>query len=227
MIRDALAVVLVVCGAVWLAQQRAPAASGGGTLFLPDGWAGDAAGEPIEPDQGTTIFEDVIVSLTPSTYAPAAVTPDVASRNQKAFLDMIAFAEGTAGRGDDGYNILFGGAEFDGYARHPRVYVPFGNTTSSAAGRYQFLARTWDGLAAKLGLPDFGPASQDAGALELIRERGALADVQAGRTVRAINKVARVWASLPGAGYGQPERRLSALLNAYAQAGGISEVTTA
>nr|WP_284402127.1 glycoside hydrolase family 104 protein [Acidovorax sp. SUPP2825] len=140
---------------------------------------------------------------------------------------MIAFAEGTAGRGDDGYNILFGGAEFEGYERHPRVYVAFGNTTSSAAGRYQFLARTWDGLAAKMGLQDFGPASQDAGALELIRERGALADVQAGRTVKAINKVAKVWASLPGAGYGQPERRLSVLLNAYARAGGISEVTTA
>ena len=88
------------------------------------------------------------------------------------------------------------------------------------SGRYQILARTWDGVRRKLGLSDFTPASQDAAAVELIRERGALADVQAGRTVRAIGKVAKVWASLPGAGYNQPERQLSALMQAYASAGG-------
>ncbi|AVS76410.1 muramidase [Paracidovorax cattleyae] len=131
---------------------------------------------------------------------------------------MIAWAEGTTG--DDGYRTLFGGGKFDSFADHPRIYVPFRNTSSSAAGRYQILARTWDGLRAKLGLPDFGPDSQDAAALELIRERGALNDVDAGRVSAAIAKVAKVWASLPGAGYSQPERSLMALMGVYQQAGG-------
>lgn len=216
-----LAGVVVVLVAVDLArrQQGQDAAVWDG--ILPDGWQGLApewAGG--EPDQTTTIFEDVIVSLTPSTYAPVDVPADIAASNVRAFLDMIAYSEGTKGVGDDGYNQLFGYSTFDSYADHPRKYIPFRNTTTSAAGRYQILARTWDGVRGKLGLPDFSPASQDAAAVELIRERGALGDVQAGRTVQAINKVAKVWASLPGAGYNQPERKLSALLSAYASAGG-------
>lgn len=176
-----------------------------------------------ERDQSPSIMESAVINFSPSSYTGANVSPEMAARNEAAFLDMIAHAEGTKGRGEDGYNILFGYGRFDSYADHPRVYVPFGTTTSSAAGRYQILARTWDGLRGKLGLADFSPASQDAAAIELIRERGALNDVRAGRVQTAIDKVRKVWASLPGAGYGQPERRLSSLLNAYASAGGSME----
>ncbi|CAN7409044.1 glycoside hydrolase family 24 protein [Acidovorax sp. LjRoot194] len=218
-----LAGAVVVLVAVDLARRQAGqgAPEWGGTL--PDGWA-DLVPEwgASEPDQTTTFFEDVIVNLSPSTYAPSNVAPDVAAANVRAFLDMIAYAEGTAGYPGGGYNTLFAGGQFEGFADHPRIYVPFRTTSSSAAGRYQILARTWDGLQGKLNLPDFGPASQDAAAVELIRERGALGDVQAGRTVRAIGKVAKVWASLPGAGYNQPERKLTALLQAYAGAGGTT-----
>ena len=222
----AIAAVAVVGLAAVLASRQQ--GQGGGMAFtLPDGWDFSLDGTSAEPDQNTNFFEDIAVTFTPSTYAPAAVPADVASKNTRAFLEMIAFAEGTAGVGDDGYNVLFGYGTFDSYADHPRVYVPFGKTTSSAAGRYQFLARTWDGLRSKLGLPDFGPASQDAGAIELIRQRGALADVQAGRIPQAIEKVSKVWASMPKAGYGQPERSMAALLDAYARAGGQYEVTTA
>jgi lysozyme len=65
---------------------------------------------------------------------------------------------------------------------------------STAAGRYQIIKPTWLSLKSKLGLPDFSPASQDAAAIELIRQRGALADVQAGRIESAVNKCAKVWA---------------------------------
>jgi lysozyme len=92
---------------------------------------------------------------------------------------------------------------------------------SSAAGAYQILARTWDGVRAKLGLPDFSPASQDAAAVELIRQRGALADVRAGRFAVAVDKCKKEWASLPGAGYGQPENSLARLQNAYVSSGGM------
>lgn len=219
MIVRALLVVAVVAAAVELARRRMPE----------DGYAPEITFENVlpqwggEPDQGANFVESIVVNFSPSTWAPANVAPDVASRNARAFLDMIAFAEGTAGHGDDGYNVLFGYGQFDSYADHPRIYVPFGSTSSSAAGRYQILARTWDGLRAKLGLPDFSPASQDAAALELIRERGAQNDVHAGRVPQAIEKVRKVWASLPGAGYGQPERAMSNLLAAYGRAGGTLE----
>lgn len=149
--------------------------------------------------------------------------PDQAERNLRAFLDMIATAEGTAG--PNGYRTLFGGALFDGYADHPRQFATFtdraGRTQrTSAAGRYQFLSRTWDELQRALDLPDFSPASQDSAAIELIRRRGALADVKAGRVADAVAKVAPIWASLPGAGYAQPERQLSTLVAAFEAAGG-------
>ncbi|MGC7995735.1 lysozyme, partial [Salmonella enterica] len=75
--------------------------------------------------------------------------------------------------------------------------------SSTAAGRYQLLARYFDAYKKQLNLPDFSPASQDAIALQQIKERGALADVDAGRFDIAVGKVRNIWASLPGAGYGQ------------------------
>ena len=176
-----------------------------------------------EGDQTASVLDEVTVAITPSTYYPANVPQSVGDANARAFLDMIAWSEGTSG--PDGYRTLFGGGTFDSFADHPRVYVPFRNTSSSAAGRYQILARTWDSLQNTLHLPDFSPDSQDRAALELIRQRGALNDVRAGRTAAAISKVSKVWASLPGAGYSQPERQLAALLQVYADAGGSSEVT--
>lgn len=186
---------------------------------------------PPEPpsdntSQTTTVLEDVQVTFDPSTYTPAAVSIDTASVNEKAFLDMLAYAEGTAG--PDGYRTLFGGGLFDSFADHPRQIFSFTNKRgealkTSAAGRYQFLARTWDDLARRLSLPDFGPESQDAGALELVRQRGALADVQAGRINQAIAKCSKVWASLPGAGYAQPERKLTTLIAQFQGAGGNLE----
>lgn len=36
-----------------------------------------------------------------------------------------------------------------------------------------------------------------------------------------MGKVSNLWASLPGAGYGQPEHRLETLVAAYQRAGGV------
>ena len=83
--------------------------------------------------------------------------------------------------------------------------------------------RTWDELARRLQLPDFGPESQDAAALELIRQRGATNDVRAGRISQAIAKCAPIWASLPGAGYAQNENKLTSLVAQYQAAGGNLE----
>lgn len=144
-------------------------------------------------------------------------------QNVLAFLATLAVSEGTAGRGDDGYNILVGGTTFAGYRAHPRrrIWLPRYEIFSTAAGRYQFLWRTWRALAKKLALLDFGPASQDLGAIELIRERGALDDVVAGRLNDALIQCAPVWASLPGAGYGQREHTVERLTQAFIDAGGV------
>lgn len=142
--------------------------------------------------------------------------------NVCAFLDTLAFSEGTRGRGDDGYNVLVGGELFEGYDAHPNrsVWLPRYKVHSTAAGRYQFLGRTWRSLVAALNLTDFSPLSQDRGAIALVRGRGALEDVKAGRFAAAVRKCAKEWASLPGAGYGQRELTIEQLRAVYLAAGG-------
>lgn len=140
------------------------------------------------------------------------------STNLRAFLDVIRAGEGTADA--DGYRRHYGGRLFDGYADHPRVAIKAGQWTSTAAGAYQFLSRTWDEAAKALALPDFSPASQDLAAVFLIRRRGALADAMAGRLDKAIAGCAKEWASLPGSPYGQPTRTREQAHATYAAAGG-------
>ena len=98
------------------------------------------------------------------------------SANLRAFLYLIRWCEGTSG--DNGYRTLFGGGMFDSFADHPRKAItrPLGgkNLTSTAAGAYQVLERTWDECKKALGLPDFSPESQDRAAIYLIKRRGAL-----------------------------------------------------
>ena len=49
----------------------------------------------------------------------------------------------------------------------------------------------------------FSPKSQDAVALQQIKERGALPMIDRGDIRQAIDRCGNIWASLPGAGYGQ------------------------
>lgn len=139
------------------------------------------------------------------------------SARVKAFLDMLAKSEGTAGHGDDGYNILVGYGRFKSYADHPRRLIELPNLgiKSTAAGRYQIREGIFDHYAKKLGLKDFSPASQDDIAVELIRERGAIALIEQGKIPEAIARVRKIWASLPGAGYGQHEQDLKQVLAWY------------
>jgi muramidase (phage lysozyme) len=150
------------------------------------------------------------------------MTRSALGANLSAYLDMIAFSEGTAGKGDDGYNVIVGGKLFEGYKDHPRIVVHLKpGLASSAAGRYQLLERYFDAYSRSLNLLDFSPASQDAIAVQQIRECHALPDVEAGRFDLAVAKTAHIWASLPGANYGQHENRISALRTAYVDAGGV------
>lgn len=206
---------------------------GAAAYLLRDLWQGEAApDEAAAPDADgdlidwtTTLYTDAM-SMAGTDY----------STNERAFLRTIRHAEGTSGA--NGYRTLFGGSLFSGWSDHPRRAVQFTDQAgrrlwTTAAGAYQFMAvsplptggstrvDTWDRIKRKLSLPDFSPASQDAAALELIREAGALADVRAGRFATAISKCRGIWASLPGAGYSQPEKSLAELSRVYQQAGGV------
>src|SRR6266567_3232165 len=143
--------------------------------------------------------------------------------NLNAFLDMIAFSEGTStvAGSDNGYNVLVGGTLFDSYADHPRILVHIREgLDSTAAGRYQLLERYFDFYKKKLNLPDFSPDSQDAIAVQQIKECNALQDIANGNIQSAINQCSHLWASMPGAGYGQRENSLESLLSAYQKLGG-------
>ncbi|MDW5376824.1 glycoside hydrolase family 104 protein [Halomonas sp. HP20-15] len=143
--------------------------------------------------------------------------------NLAAFFDMLAHAEGTVRFGNqDGFNVLVGGGLFHSFDDHPRrsVWLPAYNIHSTAAGRYQFLAGTWDDLVDRFGFRDFSPASQDAGATQLIRQCKALRLIYDGRIREAIHACRTIWASLPGAGYGQREVATDELIDVYRRAGG-------
>ena len=141
--------------------------------------------------------------------------------NLQAFLDTIAYSEGTDnGRQltkDRGYDVVVGGSLFTDYSDHPRrlVDLPKLGIKSTAAGRYQILARFYDAYKKQLSLPDFSPKSQDKIAIQLIKECKALDDINAGRIKDALVKCRSRWASLPGAGYGQMEHKADTLINYF------------
>lgn len=147
--------------------------------------------------------------------------------NLVAFLDTIAYSEGTDKPGqptkDRGYDVLVGGGLFTGYADHPRklIDLPRLGIKSTAAGRYQILARYYDVYKAQLNLPDFSPRSQDLIAIQLIRECKALDDIDTGHIAEALGKCKSRWASLPGAGYGQHEHKLDTLIAVFKRRGGV------
>ena len=91
---------------------------------------------------------------------------------------------------------------------------------STAAGAYQIIRPTWIRVRDRLGLVNFDELSQDAAAIELIRQRGALEDVKAGRFGDAVRKCRQEWASLPGNSARQGQRSFDTLAAWFAGAGG-------
>ena len=146
----------------------------------------------------------------------------------KAFLDLIAYSEGTSTSQvtkNDGYDVIVSGTAgpsvFTDYAKHP--FEDGGSVLvrrepplySSAAGRYQLLARYWRAYKVQLKLLDYSPPNQDAVAIQQIKERHALSLIEAGNVAGAITACATVWASFPGNSYGQGGHALPDLVAKY------------
>lgn len=146
-----------------------------------------------------------------------------------AFLDMLAVSElGEQMLADpasqDGYLVIVGSMPDKlilarEYTDHPRrlIDLPSLGIKSSAAGRYQFIRKTWDWARESLDLSSFRPINQDRAALFLIDYRKATQAIDSGDIEKAIHLCRKEWASLPGAGYGQNEHSLDHLMSAYSQ----------
>lgn len=145
----------------------------------------------------------------------------VGTREQRAMLDTIAWAEG--GRT---YRTMFGGGQFDvskGW-KHPDTVVRTPGYASAAAGRYQYMPNTWNMVSTKLGLQDFSPINQDKGAIWLMDYRlgGNSADIlrREGVSDRVLNAFAQEWAAIPtasgGSYYGQPVKTPKQIRDKYA-----------
>lgn len=225
-----------IAAGLFLAHRQALAA-------LPDELDAEANGEdPTDDPSSSSTLPSVwnSVDLWGMTSAAIedntmtrALTADASADNLQAFLAMIAFSEGTD-RADDPYRVCYGYRHtIDNLSDHPAVSgewrgesianlgPAYAGKVSTAAGRYQLIRPTWLACKKALGLPDFSPESQDKAAAYLIKGRHALDDVIDGRIDAAITKCAPEWASLPGANYGQPERRVSQLVAAFSSAGGL------
>ncbi|NBO39294.1 hypothetical protein EBU99_12010 [bacterium] len=147
---------------------------------------------------------EVLASSKPTSSAVVGVvTATDLPVPVRAFLDVIAFAEGTDGR----YDVVYGGTPFSDFSDHPRIWraSPWGTSGvgSDAAGRYQFLSNSWDEARQALRLKDFSPANQDRAAVYLIKrnsgatyERVKFSQHRANFNA-AVLSLSYVWASLP------------------------------
>ncbi|MGV1143069.1 hypothetical protein ACV56Z_00040 [Staphylococcus aureus] len=97
---------------------------------------------------------------------------------RKAFLDMLAWSEGTDnGRQktrNHGYDVIVGGELFTDYSDHPRKLVTLiPKLKSTGAGRFHFF-RWWDAYRERLGLKDFLSEKSGRCGIAAVKERGAL-----------------------------------------------------
>lgn len=145
------------------------------------------------------------------------------NKNVQAFLGLIRDTEGTA-KGADPYRVYGGSAKNQikdlskpDFKRWGFTQTDGKKNTSSASGAYQFLERTWNGLAKQHGLKDFSPRSQDLGAIALLKQSGALDAILKGDFDTAVKKANRTWASLPGSPYAQHTRSNEYVANSLAK----------
>ena len=99
------------------------------------------------------------------------------NNQRKAFLDMLAWSEGTDnGRQKTEIMVMtsLGGELFTDYSDHPRKLVTLKPQTQINRRRTLPASfRWWDAYRKQLGLKDFSRKSQDAVALQRIKEREA------------------------------------------------------
>ena len=178
--------------------------------------AGVALAIPAHFNSRGETTEEVTISQ-PSPQVRRQRVESLKAAHVKAFLDTIAWAEGTAG--PNAYRMQFTGTKFSSFQDHPRE-IRCGSSygarlCSDAAGRYQFLSTTWDRMAKKIGASDFSPANQDRAVIALLDEYGVLEDIEAGAFAYAAIQVIPVWPSFEDVGNGDRARAIARLEQVY------------
>ena len=147
------------------------------------------------------------------------------NNQRKAFLDMLAWSEGTDnGRQktrNHGYDVIVGVRAIYWLLRSPsqtchakpktqNQQAPDATSFFPVGGMPTASSFTWKTSLRKA----------DAVALQQIKERGALPMIDRGDIRQAIDRCSNIWASLPGAGYGQFEHKADSLIAKFKEAGG-------
>ena len=210
--------------------EEAPTDNGGAWgSFDPGAWI-DAA-FPI--DDITQSIANLGSEVEAMTQQPSGFSIDA---NVRAFLETIKQCEGTA-NAPDPYRVCYAYRHtVQDLADHPAVTGEWRGETlsasmcaaagygpgcvSTAAGAYQLIKPTWLKLRNKLGLTDFSPASQDAAAVQLLRDIGAYARLSVGDLAGAVRKASSQWASLPGSTAGQGGKSMGQVQAWYGGFGG-------
>ncbi len=121
---------------------------------------------------------------------------------ESTWLSVVAYAEGTGSCYDD----MFSYKKFSSFVDHPNQCQSFGQSCSTAAGRYQMLYATWKRMQKLLNLDSFEPAAQDRAALALFAYRGFTTAARPLSLIEfriALEQISWEWASLPPGRYGQ------------------------
>lgn len=126
------------------------------------------------------------------------------------------------------YQYLFGSTvnndiRFTDYSKHPNNLQTHNGISSTAAGAYQILYRTYTELVTKYGFDgSFDPAAQDLLAVAIFDEIGVLTAVSKGLMLQdtVLNKISNQWASIPDNSYGQNPKTVAQVREIYLAAGG-------
>lgn len=162
-----------------------------------------------------------MIMVAHAIHSPCAQLIEIRKKPEiQAFLDMISFSEGTYT--SDGYHTVYGVHErLKDLKTHPdkviRELSHGKQLSSSAAGRYQFLYKTWEELVEKYHFKNFGPFNQDLAAIALLHNINAISDIENKDIPAAISKASTLWASFPGSPYGQPTKSLEVLLHVWGE----------
>jgi muramidase (phage lysozyme) len=192
--------------------------------LLPFGWEADVVSKPEVLSPGVSL-----ISFERDNLMPEPQMTTNFSANLQAFLYMIRCCEhvypnnvlnGACYRIFYSGNAAFNSPEFlnqtfSNFSDHPANTgecrpVPLpphvcqnsglrAGCVSTAAGAYQFIRPTWNRVRTRANLADFSPANQDAAAINLLEECGAMTHINAGDFPAAIQAASKLWASLPGA----------------------------
>jgi muramidase (phage lysozyme) len=122
----------------------------------------------------------------------------------KSLLDMISYSEGTLGISNNGYDVLVGGRVIQGWSETTNIthlnrqwYNSSANST--AAGRYQFLYKSWVEVNGS-NVPMTKAAQDIAAAKQVVGRLNGLDSTKFRNYANfseGCDKLARIWASIP------------------------------